>query len=164
MEINLLRSFIPEKVDFGLNKETNDGIWLNNEEFGDMTMFQTKEQYVLVIFNWNEFMQCVELSFMTALKSKVPDPMFFMSAATYIPDPDMTLDPNRATDVFRKVTYVALTQLENHDRIGFYGATEYLDRVYSRLINMSYVQKMLAERGLEPSQDGKFIFFSKMAR
>lgn len=164
MEINLLRSFIPERVDFGLNKDTNDGVWLNNAEFGDMTMFQTKDQYVLVIFNWNVFMQCVELSFMTALKSKVPDPMFFMEYATYVPDEDMTLDPNRATDVFRKVTYVALTQLDKHDRIGFYGATDYLDRVYTRLVKMPYVNKMLADRGLEPSQEGKFIFFSRVAR
>lgn len=164
MEINLLRAFIPEKVAFGLNYDTNDETWLLNSEFGDMTMFQTKDQYVLVIFNWNPFMNAVELSFMTALKSKVPNPSYFMEYATYVPDEDMTLDPNRATDVFRKVTYVALTQLNKHDRIGFYGATEYLDRVYTRLVKMDYVKRMLADRGLEASQDGKFIYFSRVSR
>lgn len=164
MEINLLRSFIPEEVEYGIDRYMSDKGWASIDGVGDITIFQTNDQYVVVIFNWNPFLNSVELSFMTVLKSKTKSPFDLMDYATYVPDPDMTLDPNRGTDVFRKVTYIVMQAIDRYNQVAFYGATEYLDRVYSRLVKMEYVQRMLHDHGLESSQDGKVIYFTRVSR
>ncbi len=164
MEINLLRAFKPEEVAYGLDRDTSDKMWATIDGIGDVTLFQTKDQYILVIFSWNPILKSVELSFMTSLKSKVISPFDFMEYATYIPDEDMPLDPNRGTDVFRKVTYIVMQAIHKYDQIAFYGATPFLDRVYTRVANMGYIQTLLADHGLVSSQDGKVVYFTRVAR
>lgn len=161
MDIKLLRSFMPEKVSFGTNLEMNDGRWITTEYYRH-TYFQTEDQYVEVIFGWNPDWDCYELAFRTILKYKVDPAHGFRDIdllATFVPDEDMTLDANRATYVFRKVTYVALTQIDRYQKIGFHGATQYLDRVYTRLARMKYLKDMLAKLNMHVIQDGVYIFF-----
>lgn len=163
MHINLLRSFYPQPVHFGSNEAMDNEEWIIVSEELRYTWFKTKDQYIVVIYSYNPYWNCFELSFKTVLQSKVVGKSFeeMQQHVCYLPDIDMPIDPNRATDVFRKVTFIASSQFNKYDKVGFTGATEYLDRVYTRLARLQYAKTMLKQFGMSIYQDNQDIFFYK---
>lgn len=152
MDIELLRSFVPEETPFGTDYLCSNGKWDDSDSCFQYTFFKTKEQLVQVVFSFNEEYDCMELVFMTAQLNIIGAPLGFNR-------PDLPVDPNRGTHMFRMVTHVIYNKLPQFKRIVFYGANEYLDRIYTMVARLPYVQKQLFEKDFFAYQVGKFIFF-----
>lgn len=146
-QLNFLRSFIPEKCRFGNDFPFSNEEWSQycNDIF---TLFETSDQYIKVIFSYNPQWKCTELSFKSILKDKAKNIDDIIALSSYLPDLDMTLDANRGTEVFRKVVFVAFSKIQNFDKIGFNGATPFLDRIYSRLNNLEYFKYLIKNKKL----------------
>lgn len=156
-EIHLLRSFMPEFTHYGLNDAMYDNKWVETAEFS-YTFFRTLDQIVQVIFSYNSEFNCTELSFKTVLAHKVNSLEEAAWYGSYLPDPDMTLDCNRGTVIFRKVVFLALLKSRRYDKIVFSGATPFLDRIYTRLDNLEYFICLAANHGFNIEKEGRNIF------
>jgi hypothetical protein len=159
-EIDILRSFVPESIEFGINENTNDSQW---EEFegGSYTFFQTVDQYVKVLFTRNDVWDCIELSFKTVLKSKVNSLEEANWFCSYLPDPDMLQNCNRATKIFRYVVFITLQKINSYSCVGFNGATPFLDRIYTRLDQLKYFTLLLNSFNYCIVKRGRDIFLKR---
>lgn len=160
-QIKLLRSFVPEEVSFDSNESMDNRQWTPTF-IGYVTFFQTEDQIVKVIISYNYEWGCHELSFKTVLKYKVSNLLEVELNCSYFPDTDMKLEPNRATNMFRNVVYVALSRITTFECIGFNGATPYLDRVYGRLYRLGYFGELLKKYSYSITNEGRNIFLKKV--
>lgn len=159
-EINILRAFMPQTVVFGTDPEMINGQWLQQGST-HTTWFKSDDLYVQVMFVRNAEWGCAELLFKTALRdiSQPVDPrgLFF----SLLRDPRLPEDANRATRIFRQVINVALTRIGQFDRIGFNGEHAKLDRIYSRLGRLRYVDDLAKVYGFELEKHGRDIFLNR---
>lgn len=146
--IELLRAFIPQRVQYGSNG--TNGEWKALED-GFATCFIYQELAVLVLLRMNKGWGCHELIFMTARLDKLSELSVeaLLVEAELLRPAGLSRNPNRATAIFRHVTYVALTMLPQIKIVGFNGAIPKLDRIYGRLAHLCYFRRLLRRHGFE---------------
>lgn len=160
-DIHLLRSFVPQKTDFGINGDTNNQEWYK-DTFHSLTFFRHNELLVEVMFIPNVDWNCTELVFATVLKSKVRSLVEAHRKVSFLRDEDMPHDPNQATEIFRKVTWLALQQIPKYGKVGFRGAIPKLDQIYGRLVSLRYFRKLCKKHGFKIYKIDKDLFIEKV--